>query len=249
MSLINAALTAGTALVAPVSAAPVVTAGGTITGAQTVSMADSVAALTTALSTGASPAAIVNAANVNLGVSATDMARVGTTAQSTDIVAAANYANSTITAAGGLLGGAQGIAVATLQRVLTELSPAYTAAQLITVANTNWGVSEADVRTVGRSLNLPGYAAGTSAVPFDMTARIHAGEEITPRPYVDMQRASRDESNVLMARLVARNERLAAKVAALQMSIDATAKSTEKTADTLVTATRGGRAMQTEVFS
>jgi hypothetical protein len=48
----------------------------------------------------------------------------------------------------------------TLQKVLTELSSTYDAAALITAANTNWGVSEADVRMVGKSLSLPGYYAG-----------------------------------------------------------------------------------------
>jgi hypothetical protein len=201
------------------------------------------------VSTGASAAQIVNAANVNLGVSATDVALVGTAAGNTDIVAAANYANTDIVARGGLIGTSQSITVATLQRVLTDLSPSYTAAELITAAQTNWGVSEDDVRAVGRSLSLPGYRVGTNAVPFDMTARIHAGEEITPRPFVDMQRAARDETNDLLRRLVASNAELKAEVTALKKSNEAGAKAAEKTADTLVNVTRGGRAIQTEAFT
>jgi hypothetical protein len=213
-------------------------------------MPDAVTALVIAQTSApdASAAQIVNAANVNLGVSATDIARVGTAAGDTDIVAAANYANTDIVANGGLIGSAQAITVATLQKVLTELSPSYTAAQLITAAQTNWGVSEEDVRAVGRSLSLPGYRVGTNAVPFDMTARIHAGEEITPRPFVDMQRAARDETNDLLRRLVASNAELKAEVTALKKSNEAGTKAAEKTADTLVTVTRGGRAIQTEAF-
>jgi hypothetical protein len=234
----------------PVTAPPVTTTGGALAGVQTVSMPDAVTALVIAQTSApdASAAQIVNAANVNLGVSATDIARVGTAAGDTDIVAAANYANTDIVANGGLIGSAQAITVATLQKVLTELSPSYTAAQLITAAQTNWGVSEEDVRAVGRSLSLPGYRVGTNAVPFDMTARIHAGEEITPRPFVDMQRAARDETNDLLRRLVASNAELKAEVTALKKSNEAGTKAAEKTADTLVTVTRGGRAIQTEAF-
>lgn len=49
---------------------------------------------------------------------------------------------------------------------------------------------------------FPGFAIGTSYVPYDMMANIHEGEEITPRPFVDMQREARDETNALLARLV-----------------------------------------------
>lgn len=49
---------------------------------------------------------------------------------------------------------------------------------------------------------FPGFAIGTSYVPYDMVAPIHEGEEITPRPFVDMQREARDETNALLARLV-----------------------------------------------
>ena len=248
-ALVNAIRITAPTVTPPVTPPPITTVGGALTGAQTVSIDNAVGALTTAVSTGASAAQIVNAANVNLGVSATDVALVGTAAGNTDIVAAANYANTDIVARGGLIGTSQSITVATLQRVLTDLSPSYTAAELITAAQTNWGVSEDDVRAVGRSLSLPGYRVGTNAVPFDMTARIHAGEEITPRPFVDMQRAARDETNDLLRRLVASNAELKAEVTALKKSNEAGAKAAEKTADTLVNVTRGGRAIQTEAFT
>jgi hypothetical protein len=51
------------------------------------------------------------------------------------------------------------------------------------------------------STSIPQFAVGTNSVPYDMTAQIHAGEEITPRPYVDIQRAARDETNMLLSRL------------------------------------------------
>ena len=111
-----------------------------------------------------------------------------------------------------------------------------------------YGLSEAEIRAAGRSIGLPGYAIGTNYLQKDGPIFAHAGEEITPRPFVDIQRAAREENNALMARLVASNERLEAKVEALQKSNEATAKATEKTADTLNTVTRGGRAIQTEAF-
>jgi len=48
---------------------------------------------------------------------------------------------------------------------------------------------------------LPAFAVGTNTVPYDMTARIHQGEEIKPRTYVDMERSAREETNRLLERL------------------------------------------------
>jgi len=58
------------------------------------------------------------------------------------------------------------------------------------------------------SMGVPGYAVGVNAgiLPRDMILQAHGGEEITPRPFVDMQRAARDETNALLTRLVASND-------------------------------------------
>lgn len=48
---------------------------------------------------------------------------------------------------------------------------------------------------------FPGFAIGTSYVPYDMVAPIHEGEEITPRPYVDEQKAAREQMNALLQKL------------------------------------------------
>ena len=48
---------------------------------------------------------------------------------------------------------------------------------------------------------FPGFAIGTSYVPYDMVAQIHEGEEITPRPYVDEQKAAREQMNALLQKL------------------------------------------------
>lgn len=41
---------------------------------------------------------------------------------------------------------------------------------------------------------IPAFADGVNVVPFDMTARIHAGEEIKPKQYVDKHKAANDET-------------------------------------------------------
>ena len=86
--------------------------------------------------------------------------------------------------------------------------------------------------------DLPMFDKGTSFVPHDMTARIHEGEEITPRPYVDRQSADRARTNQLLERLLEENAELRIAVGKLQ-------KPTEQTADTLVRVTRDGKSMVT----
>jgi hypothetical protein len=77
------------------------------------------------------------------------------------------------------------------------------------------------------------FAVGANYIPRDMTARIHKGEEITPRPYVDLQKAARDEANALMARLLSSNESLREEVINLRKTTEEGNKNTRKTADTL----------------
>jgi hypothetical protein len=89
------------------------------------------------------------------------------------------------------------------------------------------------------------FAIGSNYVDRDQIARIHQGEEITPRPYVDMQRASREESNRLMERLVASNERLEAKVANLEAATISNATHNSKTASLLDDVVNGERTINT----
>jgi hypothetical protein len=109
--------------------------------------------------------------------------------------------------------------------------------------------SAADVRDAmtkaGLGSELPSFAVGTSFVPHDMVANIHQGEEITPRPYVDRQSASRDETNALLRELVKSNDLLKLEVATLRKSGEATAKATERTTAMFENVTKGGTAMTT----
>ena len=86
-----------------------------------------------------------------------------------------------------------------------------------------------------------GYAMGSNYIDRDQIAQIHQGEEITPKPFVDMQRASRDETNALMARLVASNERLEAEVKQLRNGQQAAVISTNRSADVLERVTRDNK--------
>jgi hypothetical protein len=84
------------------------------------------------------------------------------------------------------------------------------------------------------------FAIGSNYIDRDQIAQIHQGEEITPRPYVDIQRASRDETNALMRRLVDSNERLERKVETLQAAADKTAANTGNTDKSLRNMTNDG---------
>lgn len=70
----------------------------------------------------------------------------------------------------------------------------------------NGGLAYEDAKAVYDS--LPSYSIGSNYIQKDGPAYIHMGEEITPRPYVDLQRSARDETNALLARLVASNAEL-----------------------------------------
>ncbi len=82
-----------------------------------------------------------------------------------------------------------------------------------------------------KKLGLPGFAVGTSAVPYDMVAQIHQGEEITPRPYVDAQAADRREANRLLAQMVKTNEDIKTEMAALKAELSAIKGTSKTTAD------------------
>jgi len=89
------------------------------------------------------------------------------------------------------------------------------------------------------------FAKGTSYVPYDMTANIHQGEEITPRPYVDAQRNDRNQTNALLAQLIARNDALLAEIAQLRAPAKESAESNKRIANTLTRVTRDGNALLT----
>lgn len=100
---------------------------------------------------------------------------------------------------------------------------------------------------------LPSFAIGSNYIQHDGPAYIHAGEEITPRPYVDLQRSARDETNSLLARLVANSTELRAELKTLtenQTKDNAVIKaSTQTTAELLDVNTGGGGPMLVKVVT
>lgn len=100
---------------------------------------------------------------------------------------------------------------------------------------------------------LPQFAVGSNYITHDGPAFIHQGEEITPRPFVDLQRAARDETNALLARLVQSSIEIKGEVEKLKDSQHADSMaivaSTEKTADLLNNVSAGGGPLEVTVVS
>lgn len=82
-------------------------------------------------------------------------------------------------------------------------------------------------------LDFGSFAAGYNNLPTDAIVQVHKGEDIVPRPYVDLQASSRTEANQLMARLLQSNEALRAEVASLKATVQEGNKSAKTTADAL----------------
>lgn len=83
-----------------------------------------------------------------------------------------------------------------------------------------WGTGAAE--SWAKANNLPSFDVGINYVPHDMLANIHAGEEITPRPYVDLQRAARDETNQLLGRIASNTSQSVAELQRMVVALVAT---------------------------
>jgi hypothetical protein len=77
------------------------------------------------------------------------------------------------------------------------------------------------------------FAIGSNYIPFDMNARVHSGEEITPRPFVDLQKLARDQTNALLAKLLLSNDKNTDTVIQLKTLMSDNTRATERMADTL----------------
>jgi len=106
------------------------------------------------------------------------------------------------------------------------------------------GTTEDKIKALAyaKANKLPGFAVGTSYVPYDMPAIVHKGEEITPRPYVDMQRADRERTNALLEQLVDENKKL-------RVELEQAKDSIKQMADQFDNVTEGGNAMRSEVLA
>lgn len=91
------------------------------------------------------------------------------------------------------------------------------------------------------------YAAGTNYLQSDGPIYAHAGETVTPRSYVDIESNARKETNALIAKLLASNERLEKKAETQQKLLDAIVGATERTKDVTEQVAFGGYSFQTRV--
>lgn len=98
------------------------------------------------------------------------------------------------------------------------------------------------------ALKLQGFAVGTNYVSSDGPAYLHAGETITPRQYVDIERNARNETNALLQRLLDSNKELTAKVAALEAPLANIDTSTANHANQFDRVTEGGNALRSEIM-
>lgn len=63
------------------------------------------------------------------------------------------------------------------------------------------------------------FAVGTNFLERDAVIQAHRGEEIKPRPFVDIDRAAREETNALLRRLTETNESQRQEIAAMRLDI------------------------------
>lgn len=113
------------------------------------------------------------------------------------------------------------------------------------------GITQADVLGWTASHGMPSFATGVNAgiLPADTMLQAHGGERITPAAFVDLERADREQTNALLARLVAANEALRTEMAQLKADMALTQRNTRRSADTLDNVTDGGDAMRVDVVA
>jgi phage-related minor tail protein len=95
-------------------------------------------------------------------------------------------------------------------------SQAQNNAALFTIATAQNKAKNAQATAQSAYDLLPSYSIGSNYITQDGPAYIHQGEEITPRPFVDLQRSARDETNALLKRLTESNSALVTEVKQLR---------------------------------
>jgi len=100
-----------------------------------------------------------------------------------------------------------------------------------------------DVQKLFAKYGIPAFAVGTNYVPQDTLAMLHEGEAVVPKAY-NPAAGGQGDNSALLAEMRA----MRAEIAALRASAADTADNTKRTASTLVNVTRGGEAMQTQVY-
>lgn len=98
---------------------------------------------------------------------------------------------------------------------------------------------------INSGTKLQGFASGTNYMLEDGPIYAHAGETITPAPYVDLERNVRNETNLLLQRLLDSNRELKTEVVLLKKANETAARNIYGVGETLTRVTRGGVALIT----
>lgn len=80
---------------------------------------------------------------------------------------------------------------------------------------------EAVNAALGVATNIRAYATGSNFIDRDQLAMLHRGETVTPAPFVDRERAAREETNALLSRLLESNNETKAELKAAKAELTA----------------------------
>ena len=220
--------------------------GGIVSGAGTYTGTQALRAISAAYAAGQTTAQIINAANVNLGVSSAALAPVAAAGGYTEISAYQQRIDATAALSASdvatVLGLASSRAAANSTSAEAEFVK-YLVAQ-------GWNAGMGD-KAMGWPLGttnawatangFPAFAVGTDYVPRNMLAQIHEGEQIVPKAY-NPHANGNSQSN---AELLAEIRALRAEVQGLRTEARATASNTGKTARALDGVINGEDAINT----
>jgi hypothetical protein len=222
-------------------------AGGTVAGAGSYTGTQAAQAIKDAQAAGLTTGQIVNSANVNLGVSSADLAKVGAVTGNTALSDYQKRIDATAVLSAAERDGIVAEATRRASAAGTSAESEYTK-YLVSIG---WNAGMGDkamgwpngtTNAWATSHGFPAFAVGTNYVPHDMIAQIHEGEAIVPKAYNPMaQSQSRDEAVVSEIRA------LREEVRGLRAEAQATAGHTSKTARLLDRAMPDGDALATRV--
>jgi len=223
--------------------------GGAVSGAGTYTGTQALDAIRSAYAAGDSTPQIINAANVNLGVSSADLAKIADVAGYTEISAYQKRIDNTAELSADKV---QSIAAQAVQLAQTNgTSGEIEFIKYVKSLGWNAGMADKAMGWPGGTTNawatangLPAFRVGTNYVPRDMVAQLHEGEMVVPKPYNPAAGGMRD-----MARLESLVERLTAEVEGLRTEARATATNTNKTAKMLDRAMPAGDAISTRAVA
>ena len=208
--------------------------GGIVSGAGTYTGTQALRAISAAYAAGQTTAQIINAANVNLGVSSAALAPVAAAGGYTEISAYQQRIDATAALSAADVATVQAEAY---RRAAANSTSAEAEFVKYLVAQ-GWNAGMGD-KAMGWPLGttnawatangFPAFEVGTNYVPRDMLAQIHEGEAIIPKAYNPAAGGNGRD----MARLEALVERLTKEVEGLRTEARATASNTGKTARAL----------------